>query len=80
MIYSVCSFTNTSFLSVRLAHSHSHTPQPQSLRASPQVLGYSVKQLEWAQKSQRAVCALDSRFTLKFPLAHRNRGHKARLV
>ncbi len=45
-------------------HTHLHS---QSLWASPQVLGYSVKQLEWAQKSQKTVCALDFRFTLKFP-------------
>lgn len=62
-----------SFLAVHL--SFTHTPQ-----LSPQVLGYSVKQLEWAQKSQKAVCALDFRLTLKFPRLTGTGGHKARLV
>lgn len=64
MIYSACSLTNTFSPSPTLIHTQTSML---SLWASPQVLGYCVKQLEWAQKSQRAVCALDSNFTLKFP-------------
>lgn len=47
--------------------SHSHTPRLcQSLWASLQVLGFSVKQPN-EHGNQSAVCALDSLFTLKFP-------------
>lgn len=51
---------------------HSHTPQLcQTLWASPQVLGYSVKQLEWAQKSE---CCLCSWFPFHFEVSPRLTG------
>lgn len=62
-IHSTCNYANTFFFFYPcsfLVHIHTHTPQ-HSVRASPQVLCYSVKQLEWAQKS------LDFLFTFNFP-------------
>lgn len=76
--YSKAKYDPSVLLSCSHRHTHTHT-QLQSPRASPQVLGYSVKQLEWADITEGCLC---SWFPLHFEVssAHRNRGHKAWLV
>lgn len=49
MIYPACRLATTAALASFLIYLWLTLTPP--LRASPQVLGYSVKQLEWAQKS-----------------------------
>lgn len=65
MIYSACSLPDTFFSPCpSLIHTHTHASTLSISLCLPTGVGLLCK-AEWAQKSQRAVCALDSRFTLK---------------